>query len=108
MAKIRTHKLLNAVLVTGAGASASPLGMNKTFQLVGATSAGAGAASVTVEGSNDDTNWYVLDTLTLTLGTVVTSDEGVNTAAWKYIRGNVGSISGTDGYVTLVMANETD
>ena len=104
--KIKTHTLLSSVLATGAGTAAKPLGSNKVFHLTGFVSASTGAASVTVEGSLDGTNWVILDTLTLTLGVAVTSDSGVDTAPWLYVRGNVGSISGTDAKVTLTMALE--
>ena len=103
MGHIRTQALLSAVTVTGAGTKLEPWGVRKTFQLTGKTSTGVGAASVKVEGSLDGDNWKLLDTLTLTLGTVVTSDFGVNTEAWRFIRGDVDSISGTNGEVTLTL-----
>lgn len=104
--KAKTHVFLSAVTATGASDAISPNERNKVFHLTGFVSASTGAASVTVEGSNDGTNWVILDTLTLTLGTAVTSDSGVNSDAWLYIRGNVGSISGTDAQVTLTMSTQ--
>lgn len=105
-AKVRTHTLLSGVIVTGDSSTSQPISSNKVFHLTGFTSAGAGAASVTVEGSLDNVNFVVLDTLTLTLGTSITSDSGVDIAPWKYLKANVGSISGTDGEVTLTMSVE--
>lgn len=104
--KVRVRELLDGVLVTGAGESAETVGSKRTVQLIGSTSAGAGAASVTVQTSNDNTNWTTVDTLTLTLGTVVTSDVYTSDLPWKYIRGNVGSISGTGASVTLYLGEE--
>jgi hypothetical protein len=76
-----------------------------TFQAYGSTTAGAGACVVTIQGSNiDDTNAFItLGTITLTLGTTVTSDGFATTASWKYIRANVVSISGTGASVNVLM-----
>lgn len=108
MGKVKTHVLLSAVTGTGSGEEASPNDKHRSFHLTGFTSAGAGAASVTVEVSNDGVNFVVQDTLTLTLGTTITSDVGVFDEPYKYVRGNVGSISGTDAQVTLTLGSEVD
>ena len=104
--KAKSHVFLSAATGTGASDSIQPNNRNKVFHLTGFVSASTGAASVTVEGSNDGVNWFVLDTLTLTLGTAITSDSGVNSDAWLNVRGNVGSISGTNAQVTLTMSTQ--
>lgn len=96
-------KLLDAVIVTGAGTSREVREPKRTFQLDGTTSAGAGAVEVDVEVSNDNTNFIVLGTITLVLATTSSSDGFASDAPWQYVRGNVQSISGTDAAVTLTM-----
>ena len=95
--------LLDAVTTTATGEKQKPLVVNRTFQLIGNTSAGVGAASVKVQVSNDGTNWVDLATLSLTLGTTVTSDSTSSAAPWLYVRGKVDSISGTGANVSLFM-----
>ncbi len=93
--------LLSAVIATGAGASVEPHASKRVFQAKGDTSAGAGAATITVEGSNDNTSWVTLGTIALTLGTTETNDGFASDAPWKYVRGNVTAISGTNAKVSL-------
>lgn len=97
--------LLSAATATGAGGPVRSSKGSKAYQLFGATTAGAGAATVNVEVSNADTptanDWLVLATITLILGTTSTSDGFVSDAPWSWIRGNVTAISGTNANVTL-------
>ena len=76
-----------------------------TFQMYGTTTAGAGAAVVTIQGSNiTDANSFVnLGTIALTLGTTLVADGFATTASWKYVRANVTAISGTGATVQVVM-----
>jgi hypothetical protein len=76
---------------------------NKTFQATGRTTAGIGAVSVEVQVSNDNANWIVMGTITLTLGTATTTDGFVSIANWTYVRGRVASLSGTGATVSLFM-----
>lgn len=94
-------KLLDAVIVTGAGESHPPINAKRTFQATGQTSAGAGSAVIKVQVSNDRTNWIDIGTVTLTLSATTSTDGFASDAAWRYVRGNVDSISGTDATVTL-------
>jgi len=102
----KTHTLLSNAATVAAGGAVMPLGTKKTFHLTGTTSAGAGASTVGVEVSNDGVNFIEVDGLALTLGTVATSDSFYLDAPWKFVRGNVKTISGTDGAVTLIMGTE--
>lgn len=102
--RIFTQTLLSSVTSTGYSEVSRPIEPKKLFHLTGFVSTSTGAASVTVEASNDNVNFVVIDTLTLTLGTAVTSDYGQDTSPWKYVMANVGSISGTDAEVSLIMS----
>ena len=67
-----------------------------TFQAVANGSSGAFTATVTIAGSNDDTNWETLGTITLS-GTATTADSGgfATDAPWAYVRASVASFTGT-------------
>lgn len=102
--------LLSNVTTTGSGfewqapSSVSQGQTTKaTFQLIGATTASTGTATVTVQVSNDKTNWLTLGTISLSLTTSTTSDGFASDAAWAFFRGNVTSISGTGAAVSLYM-----
>jgi hypothetical protein len=105
MGQVKTSYLITDKITTGVVTDAviQPLGNIRTFHLLGNTSAGAGASVVNIEVSNDGTNWIILDAPSLTLGTAVTSDFYESSAAWRYVRGNVVSISGTDAKVSLII-----
>jgi hypothetical protein len=74
----------------------------KTFQ---ATVVGTGAvtAEVKIEASNDDENWLVLGTITLT-GSGSASDGFASAAAWAHHRANLTAVTGTEAAVTVKMA----
>jgi hypothetical protein len=74
----------------------------RTFQATGQTSSGAGAAAVGIQASNDGEYWIDLGTITLTLEAATTTDGFASSAAWKLIRANVSSISGTGAAVTVI------
>jgi hypothetical protein len=95
-------KMLSAVTVTGAGSAYEFVSAHqKAFQASGLTTAGAGAATVKVQVSNDNTNWIDLGTISLTLSTSESSDGFVADAPWQFARGNVTAISGTGASATL-------
>lgn len=105
----RRYTLLSNKTATGAGDSTPPIqdnaqsSSNRTAQVVGTTTAGAGAAAVNIEVSNDGSNWLVAGTVTLTLSTTSTSDGFVIDAAWLFVRANVTSISGTGAAVSAYL-----
>lgn len=103
--RVVSRTLLKNVIITGAGVSVNHYDSRCTFQANGTTSAGVGAATILVEVSNNDINWLTAGTITLTLGTVSTSDGFVLDAKWTYIRGNVSAISGTNATISLNMGN---
>ena len=77
---------------------------SKTFQAKGTTTAGAGAATIIIEVTNDTTwPWITLGTITLTLGTAATSDGLAMLAGWKYVRARLSAISGTGAAVSVAV-----
>ena len=99
--------LLTAATATGAGSTMPRAAGQSSILGYGITSAGAGAATVAIEVSNDGTNWKTSGTLTLKLATTVTTDTNTDThlidAAWAYVRANVTAISGTNAAVTVTI-----
>ena len=97
-------KLLDAATATGAGGAVSRSGAKSAIEAHGTTSSGAGAATVVIQGRNDDTGaWLTLGTITLTLSTTVSGDGFVLDAPWQQVRANVTAISGTGAAVTATM-----
>jgi hypothetical protein len=80
-------------------------GAQMTFQATGLTSAGAGAATILIQVSNEDTptQWVTAATITLTLSTTRSTDGAAIDAAWKHVRSRVSAISGTDAAVSVWM-----
>jgi len=77
---------------------------SKTFQAKGSTTAGAGAATIVIEVTNDTAwPWITLGTITLTLGTAATSDGLAMLAGWKYVRARLSAISGTGAAVSVAV-----
>lgn len=93
--------LLDATVTTGAGDAVANVSAPKTYQVSGLTSAGVGSAIVVVEGSNDNNSWNTIGTVTLTLGTSITSDSFLSNDRFVYVRGNVTTLTGTDATVSL-------
>ncbi len=100
--------LLDAVLVTGAGAAAGGTSGGKsgrkTFQAV-VSGSGTVTATVLVQVSNDGTNWLTLGTITLS-GTTTATDGFASEGSWMNYRGNVTALTGTGAAVTLIVAQE--
>lgn len=97
--------ILKNVTTTGAGASTEMIGGGRmTVEANGITTSGAGTGVVAIEVSNNNLTWQTAGTITLTLGTVQTSDGFVMDAPWLYVRGNVTSISGTGAKVSVIIA----
>lgn len=109
--KIRVHQFYNDRTTTSTISAIEPLkswtGI-KTFQATGTTSAGAGAATIIVYGSNANstvvTDWAVLCTITLVLGTTSSGDACTTNADFAYNQVRVSAISGTDASVDVYVA----
>jgi len=102
--------LLNAASTTGAGAAWNPRDtsavatyVQHSFQASGLTTASTGAATVLIQVSNDGVNYITLGTITLTLGTSVTSDGFAVANSYEYYRANLSAISGTGANVSVYM-----
>lgn len=105
--QVRT--LLDAVIVNGAGAAFVNFFERRTFQAIGSTSAGVGAATVDVQATNDpdeaEATWITIGTMILVLGTTKTTDGFASDAPWRKVRGKVSSLTGTNATITLLMAS---
>lgn len=100
--------LLSGRTTTGSSQPQTAWHENISFQAVGRTTAGAGAATVNIEVSNldnptIDAHWLVGMTITLTLGTTDVSDGQHFNAKWKFVRARVTAISGTGASVDVYM-----
>lgn len=99
---------LSAATATGAGEIHQLACSNRTYQAYGATSAGAGAATVVIEASDlpspatgTRVDWVELGTISLTLSTTRVSGAFASLARWRHVRPYVSAISGTDAAVTV-------
>lgn len=105
---VRPTKLLNAVLVTGAGsANIGPSVFGTSFQ-ASVVGTGSVSATVDIEVSNDGVYWKALGTITLNTGTTSVTDFLIPPAPvgpYAQIRGNCTAISGTGAALTLTMAD---
>lgn len=98
------YMLRNATTVA-AGTAIKGLNVTKTYQAGGATTNGAGAATVVVQGSNDEgASWDTIGTIMLTLSTTRSSDSFTSDDRYQRLRGNVTAISGTGAAVDLIVA----
>jgi hypothetical protein len=102
--------LLSNATATGAGEAWNPRDTSAvatytqhSFQARGATTASTGATTILIEVSNDGVNFITMGTITLTLGTAVTSDGFAVANSYEYYRANVSAISGTGANVTVYM-----
>lgn len=100
---MRFSQLLNAVTTVSVGSLVDLTGRanTKSFQAV---LAGTGTTSATVllQASLDGTNWFTLNTFTLSNTTPVVGFTSVD--AWPFVRGNVTAITGTSAAATLTVA----
>ena len=88
---------------TGAGVSVYKDSPYSSFQAV-VTGTGAVTAVVSIEVSNDGSNWCSTPMGTISLsGTTSASDGFVTQAPWKYVRANLSAISGTGATVQVYM-----
>lgn len=107
-------RLFSAKTATGYSSIIQPKSLNKTFQAYGTTTAGSGASVIKIWGSNvvspasgTDVDWVLLGTITLTLGTTQTTDGFASAAAWRHIKAEVDSISGTNASVNVTIGTQS-
>ena len=99
-------QILTGSTTTETSESHALRGANMMFTADGSTSAGAGAASIVIEGHCGGEVWATIDTLSLTLGTAATVDFGSTMLPWTYVRARVASISGTGASVNVFLGVE--
>lgn len=81
---------------------------NRTYEVSGHTSAGAGATDVVIEVRNSElAAWKTLATVSLVLGTTEVSDGFASQAAWRFVRARITAISGTDATVSANVGSST-
>jgi hypothetical protein len=99
--------LLNAVSTPGVGAAHFGRGAKRTFQAYGEVASGTGAARVDVEVSDavspTANDWLTFGTVNLSLSTTRDTGGFTSDARWRWVRGNLISVSGTTPSITLVM-----
>jgi hypothetical protein len=100
---VRSQAILTTATTVAAGTAVVGEAGRKTYQAYGTTSSGTGSATINVEGSLNGSNWDVIGTITLTLGTSSTSDSFASDDRYEQLRGNVTAISGTGASVNLAM-----
>ena len=109
--------MFSARTTTGATEAHPMKGGKNTFLAQGETSSGSGAATIIIEVSNKTSpstatssdglaDWVTAGTITLTLGTTMTSDAFALDAPYMWVRARLSSISGTDAAVTVWKASE--
>lgn len=108
--RISSVQILSAATATGAGDVHQPICTDRTFHAYGATTAGAGSATIVIEGSDITSpatgtrvDWVELGTITLTLSTTRTSAGFASQARWRHVRAFVSAISGTGASVNAFM-----
>lgn len=103
---INAVSLLTAATVTGGGPYCRSGKRNtRVFQVSGAVTEGAGAATVIVEASIDGVGWLTLGSVSLTLSTTVATDGFTyDDYPWVLYRARVSSISGTGASVSAFMS----
>lgn len=93
--------LMDARTTTGASTGVKARYIS-SVQANGTTTSGVGAATINIEVSNDNVNWLVAFTITLTLGTTATNDGQALIARWEWVRANVTALSGTGASVNVI------
>lgn len=102
--KVGVLPLLDAATTTATGDQKEPWHTNRTFEAYGTTSSGSGAAAILIEVRNSEaSSWHTMATISLTLASSVSGDGFASSAAWRYVRARVSSISGTGASVYVNM-----
>jgi hypothetical protein len=101
--QIGVLQLATNVTATGAQAPFPGISGGKTYQMTGATTAGAGSAVAAVQCSGDGSNWDTLGTITLVLATTSSSDSFASLDRCRWVRLNVTTLTGTGAAVAATM-----
>jgi hypothetical protein len=98
--------LKSSATTTGAYGQIRPVGSKVAFQAAGRTTSGAGAATIVIVGSLNGTDYVTLGTITLTLGTAITSDGFTSDNAWVYYSSTITAISGTNAVASVFVGSK--
>lgn len=99
---------VSGTTTTLTGDQFEPWHTNRSYEAYGSTASGSGSATIIIEVRNsENSSWKTMATITLTLGTSVTSDGFVSSAAWRYIRARVSALSGTGANVAANAGSST-
>jgi hypothetical protein len=100
---VTTYPLATAVTASGAASAVRNVSANKTYQVTSSVGSGTGTAVVTIQGSNDSTNWDNVGTVTLTLSTTPISGSFSSQDRYVWIRPNASTLTGTTATYTVTM-----
>lgn len=95
--------LMTAAVTPETGNWVATKGASFSVAASGTTTAGAGAATVVVEGSHDGTVPVTLATISLVLGTVLASDGFGSAVPYRYVRARLSAISGTGASINVTL-----
>lgn len=99
---MQVYKLRDAVTSTGAGSSLPTPAPVCAFQAIVAGT-GSVTAVIAILVSNDDVNFMTASTITLS-GTTSATDGTVLDLPWKFVKGNVTTLTGTGAIASLLMS----
>lgn len=95
--------LLTAAIAIGAGAFVETRAGAFSVIVSGATTIGAGSATVSVQGSHDGITPVLLATVSLELSATAASDGFGSAVPYRYVRAAVTAISGTNAAVNATL-----
>jgi len=100
--KIDVVQVITDSITTSTSILIQPWNGRMTFQANGATSAGAGTATILIEASLDNTNFILLGTLTLSWTNPALGSDGIAIdAPWQFIRARITALTGTDATINV-------
>jgi hypothetical protein len=100
---VETKTLLNSVTTPVTGSSYNVASKEERNFVCSVEGTGAVSATVLLEASNNNQQWFTLATFSLS-GTDSDADGYVSDDAWQFIRAKVTAVSGTGAAVTMTMA----
>ena len=102
MKEVTASNLLLDKTTTGAGSSSGPAPSGrKSFQVI-VNGTGVVSATVDIEVSNNNSNFFAMTTVAVT-GTTTANDGFATDAPWRYYRANVTAIAGTGAKVSVLV-----
>lgn len=104
---IVNHVLLDNVSTTGAGSKVPVVkkgDSSATFQATVNGTSGTVTATIDIEVSNNETDWIVMGTISLSATAPTADSDGfASNASWSFARAKLTAITGTGAVVTVLM-----